>query len=68
MVILQTCHPVTSIISGDNTILYIEWDTGHSEQTAEKHYRAAQPAVRAESYKVVGELVGLPSVNPIPTT
>ena len=40
----------------------------HSEQTAEHHYRAAQPANRSEAFKVVGQLVGLPTVDPVPAT
>ena len=40
----------------------------HSELTAEHHYRAAQPSGRAKAYQAVGELVGLPTVDPIPAT
>ena len=40
----------------------------HSEQTAENHYRAAQPSGRAEGYRAVGELVGRLSVDPVPAT
>ena len=44
----------------------------HSDQTAELHYRAAQPSKRAEGFGMVGQLVGmpdpLPTVDPIPAT
>ena len=43
----------------------------HSDQTAELHYRAAEPEKKVEGFEVVGQLVGLPAtlkVDPVPAT
>ena len=43
----------------------------HSDQTAEQHYRAAEPEKKIEGFVVMGQLVGLPAtlkVDPVPAT
>ena len=43
----------------------------HSDQTAELHYRVAEPEKKVEGFEVVGQLVGLPAtlkVDPVPAT